>query len=236
MLSPIARGRIGRHDIGVVQPGRVADLTQKALERGGPIHHVPADDLQDLVPAHEPVLGQVDRPHAPLAELADDLVVGVVGQPRGQRVGWRRCLGTRAVVQHRQTVERRDDRAGRAGLALRITQPAEKRCRTTSRPPAAGSRHSLPGVCRPIPPRHRSSVPRPCESRVSSVGWIGGGGASSRDLLVGVKCRSSIHCVSRAKLVANRAKTLATIEADGYREYPRLNARKPVMFASNRAF
>ena len=99
------------------KPGRVANLTQKAVQHAAALDQMAADDLQDLVPAHEPVLGQVDRPHAPLAKLADDLVVGMLGQPRRQRVVWRRCLRARAVVEHRQTGERRHSRARRIRLS-----------------------------------------------------------------------------------------------------------------------
>ena len=46
-----------------------------------------ADDLEHLQPAHQRVLGEVDDAHAAAAQLAEDLVVGVVGQGRRQAVG-----------------------------------------------------------------------------------------------------------------------------------------------------
>ena len=44
------------------------------------------DDLEDLVAAHEAIVGEVDHAHAAAAQLADDLVVGMVGQLGGQQV------------------------------------------------------------------------------------------------------------------------------------------------------
>jgi hypothetical protein len=64
-----------------------------------------------------------NRPHAPLAKFPDDLVNGVIGQPRGQRTGRRPWGGIRAIIENGQPGERRHERSRRARLALRITQP-----------------------------------------------------------------------------------------------------------------
>ena len=86
-----AAGGICCNNVGVVQPGRVADFTQKVLHHPAPLGQVAANDLQDFMSAHEPVFGEIDRPHTPLTKLADNLVVGVVRQSRRQGVGGRRC-------------------------------------------------------------------------------------------------------------------------------------------------
>ena len=82
-----AEGGIGVDDIGVLQSGRGADLAAEPLEDPFAFDQVLADDLEHLVTAHQPVVGEVDDPHASPTELADDLVVGMVGQVRGQRAG-----------------------------------------------------------------------------------------------------------------------------------------------------
>ena len=84
-------GRVGGDDVGVVELGRVADLARGSgrARRGGSMRWL-LTTLSTSLPAHELVLGQVDDAHAALAELAEDLVVGVVGQARGQRAGRRR--------------------------------------------------------------------------------------------------------------------------------------------------
>ena len=88
-----------------------------------------ADDLEDFLAAHEPVLGQVDDAHAALAELAKDLVIGVVGQTRMQRAGCNRRRGGRAGSQHRQAGERGDDRRRGVGSALGVPEPAQEAVR-----------------------------------------------------------------------------------------------------------
>ncbi len=78
-------GGIGRDNVGVMQPGRIADLGEEAVHHVGVVDEVGTDDLEDLLPAHEAVAGEVDDAHAAVAELAEDFIVGVVGQPRGER-------------------------------------------------------------------------------------------------------------------------------------------------------
>ena len=58
----------------------------------GAFDQVPADDLEHLQPPHQLVLGEVDDAHPAPAQLADDLVVGVVGQlgREGRRAAARR--------------------------------------------------------------------------------------------------------------------------------------------------
>ena len=73
-----------RDHVGMVHPRGVADLTEEAIEYPGPTDQVAADDFQHLIPAHEPVVGEVDGSHAPLAEPADNLVVGMLGQSGGR--------------------------------------------------------------------------------------------------------------------------------------------------------
>ena len=80
-------GRVGRDDVGVAEPGDGADLAEEAVEHAGAFDDLPADDLEHLVAAHERVVGQVDDAHAAAAQLADDLVVGMIGQPRRQVIG-----------------------------------------------------------------------------------------------------------------------------------------------------
>ncbi len=48
------------------------------------VDQVAADDLEDLHPAHQGVLGEEDDAHAALAEFPEDLVVGEVGEPGGR--------------------------------------------------------------------------------------------------------------------------------------------------------
>ena len=50
MLVAKPDGRVGRHDIGVVQPCDRAHLNHEAIEHARPLHHVPAHDLQHFVP------------------------------------------------------------------------------------------------------------------------------------------------------------------------------------------
>ena len=67
--------------------GDSADFAKEAVEPSGTFHDPPAHHLQDLVAAQQLIMGQVDDAHAPAAEFAKDLVVGVVGEARRERVG-----------------------------------------------------------------------------------------------------------------------------------------------------
>ena len=95
------------------------------------------------MPAHERVLGQVDDAHAAPAQLAEDLVVGVVGQARGQRAGRGRRRRARAAVEHRQAGGRGDERGGRIGPALGVAEPAEEAVGGQLGDPAAAGRARL---------------------------------------------------------------------------------------------
>ncbi len=117
-------GRVGGDDIRVMQPGRVADLGEEAIDRVAAVDQVTTDDLEHFHPPHEPVPGQVDHSHAAPAQLAGDLVIGMIGEPRGQRAGRGRCrrtVGSRG--QHRQAGGRGHERAGRIGPALGLAEP-----------------------------------------------------------------------------------------------------------------
>ncbi len=97
------QGRIGGHDVGVVEFGRVANLAKEAVKNAAAVDELAADDLEHLDAAHHRVVGEVDDAHAAPAELAEDLVVGVVGQARWERAGrgwrWRTRM---PAGQHRQ--------------------------------------------------------------------------------------------------------------------------------------
>ena len=101
-----AEARVGGDNVRMSQPGRIPHLADEAVEDTPSLQQVAADDLEDLQPPHERVLGEVDHTHAPLPQLAEDLVVRVVGQPRGQ-VAWRSWhRPARYRPQHREAVER----------------------------------------------------------------------------------------------------------------------------------
>ena len=80
-----AEGGVGGDDVGVLEPGDGADLTQEAVEDAGSFDDFAADQLEHLVSAQETVVGEEDDPHSAATQLADDLVVGVVGQLTGKR-------------------------------------------------------------------------------------------------------------------------------------------------------
>ena len=69
------------------------DLAEESLAHAGVVDDLRADDLEDLVAAHDPVVGEVDDPHAAPAQLADDLVVGDLGERLG--LGGRDASGGR---------------------------------------------------------------------------------------------------------------------------------------------
>ena len=56
-------GRVGGDDVGVMELRRVADLAEEPLPDDASVQQVAADDLQDLLAAHEPVPGEVDDAH-----------------------------------------------------------------------------------------------------------------------------------------------------------------------------
>ena len=106
MLSPTVCRRVGGDDVGVLKLRRGADLAQESLEHALAVQEVRADDLEHLLPAHHPVLGQVDDAHAAAAQLAEDLVVRMLGQARRQGAGRRRRRRPRISAQLRHPRQR----------------------------------------------------------------------------------------------------------------------------------
>src|SRR5271157_570781 len=85
------RRRVGGDDVGVMELRRGADLAEEPLQHPLAVQEVGADDLEDLLPPHHSVLGQVDYAHASASQLPQHLVVRVLGQARRQCAGrWRR--------------------------------------------------------------------------------------------------------------------------------------------------
>ena len=80
-------GGVRRDDVRVAELGDGPDLAEEAFEHPGAFHDLPPHHLEHLVAAHQLVVGQVDHAHAAPAEFPLDLVIGVVGQSRRQRVG-----------------------------------------------------------------------------------------------------------------------------------------------------
>ena len=80
-------GIVDRHDVGVLEAGGELDLTEEPLgaDRGGEIR---LEDLdRDRTPMLD-VLGQEDRGHPPLADLAfEGVVTGEMGGERVEQVG-----------------------------------------------------------------------------------------------------------------------------------------------------
>ena len=123
------RRRVGGDDVGVIELRRGADLAEEPLQHALAVQEVRADDLEDLLPPHHPVLGQVDDAHAAASQFAEDLVVRVLGQARRQRAGrWRRGRA-RLFAQLRQPRQRRADRRNRLGPGLSIPEPAHEAVR-----------------------------------------------------------------------------------------------------------
>ncbi len=88
------RGRVSGDDVLVLQLRGRLDLAEEAVEHAGAIDKVTADHLEYFHPLQQQVLGQVNHSHAASPQLADDLEIGVVGQPRRQRIGrWRGADG-----------------------------------------------------------------------------------------------------------------------------------------------
>ena len=69
--------------LGCIKSRGRADLTAESLEDPFSFDQVLADDLEHLVAAHQPVVGEVDNAHASAAELADNLVVRMVSEVGG---------------------------------------------------------------------------------------------------------------------------------------------------------
>ena len=155
--------------------GDGADLAVEAVEDPGAFQDVPIHHLEHLVAAHEAVVGEVDDAHAAPAQFAADLVIGVLGQVRRERVGRGPGWRTLSLAALRDTVARS---AGGplARRPLGLPQPFQEAVRRQLRHPAAAV-GALFEVLMHRPGRPSSSLPRPYESRVCSVG-CGDGGAS----------------------------------------------------------
>ncbi len=69
------------HDIGVMELGGGAGLAAEALDGRG-AHGVPRQDLERHAPAQRYLLGLIDDPHPPAADLAVDPVVADLAQRR----------------------------------------------------------------------------------------------------------------------------------------------------------
>ena len=146
---------------------------RKRSSDSGPVDQVAADDLEHLLAAHQRVLGQVDHAHAAAAQLADDLVVGMVGQARRERVGRGRCRGVRALGALRATgFGPAEPRVARRACASRTRSRKLSADSSATRLRQSGhcSRCSLTASA-----EASSSLPRPNELRVWSVGWSFGG-------------------------------------------------------------
>ena len=128
-----------------MQLGRVADLAKESFQHAAAVDEVAADDLEHLLPPHERVLRQIDHAHAALPQLAEDLVIGVIGEARRQAARRRRRRARIPAGQHRQSGGRRDEGSTRLGPApgFCVAQPAEEAIRGELGDPAAGS----PGTC-----------------------------------------------------------------------------------------
>ena len=141
---------------------------------------VRADDLEHLLPAHELVLGQVDDAHAAAAQLAEDLVVGMVGQARRQGAGRRRRGRTSASRRPASTTP--SQRGANRGRSTSGSGPGPRgagrgSCRRSSRRP--GSRHASHSSRCLLDRlgRKSSSLPRPYDCKVWSVGCTASGAA-----------------------------------------------------------
>jgi hypothetical protein len=67
-------------DVRVLQSGRVPDLLQEALDGPRAVDQFFVDDLQDLGPVHQQVVGEVHLAHPALAETALDPIVRQPGE------------------------------------------------------------------------------------------------------------------------------------------------------------
>ena len=99
---------------------------RKRSSDSGPFDQMPADNLEHFRPPHQLVFGEVDHAHPASPQLADDLVVGMVGQPRRQGVGrrWRGGNGSAALryaMSPTATIRRRTSPADPG-----LLEPAQK--------------------------------------------------------------------------------------------------------------
>ena len=107
----------------MVEPGRITDLGEEPVHDPSPVHEMATDDLEHLHPSHELVSGHVNHAHAAAPQLAENLIIRVVGERRRHCAGGRRC---RSACGEHQTVERRNDRVGVIGLRLGIAETSQK--------------------------------------------------------------------------------------------------------------
>ena len=115
-----------------------------------------ADDLEHLLAAHEPVLGQVDDAHAAAAQLAEDLVVGMVGQARGQA-----CWPAAARPGTCESPPSFDNPASEeptggddSGRPVRLAEPAEEAVGRHLGDPAPARSRTPPGACSTASAQH----------------------------------------------------------------------------------
>ncbi len=80
-------GEIGGDDVGMPEPGDGADLAEEAVEHAGAVDDVAADEFEDLITAHDLIVGEEDQSHRAAAQLADDFVVGDARQFGWDRIG-----------------------------------------------------------------------------------------------------------------------------------------------------
>ena len=169
-------GRIGGDDVGVVQLGGRADLAEEPVEDAGAADQVAADDLEHLLAPHERVLGQVDDAHAAAAQLAEDLVVRVVGQSRrqGARPGAAPAGRRRRPASTCRRARRRRARC-ESGLALGVAELAQEAVGGHLGDAASGSPGSDSRCWLTESADASSSLPRPYERRICSLGCMDGG-------------------------------------------------------------
>ena len=110
----VAAEAVPADDVGVVEPGRVLGLALEALDEGGVGRTVGGEDFDRILPVGRLVVGEVDRAHPALAELAEHAV-----RADGlQRVGSRRVRGAGPHAGRR----RRRRRGVELGLLERFTE------------------------------------------------------------------------------------------------------------------
>ena len=171
-LAAAKRG-VGGDDVGVAKLSDGADLAEKAIHHARALDDVPAHDLEDLVASHQAVVGQVDHAHAASAQLAEDLVVGVVGKLRGISSPRGRCRWSwwtrvaAAVGELMLRVERPRRKASR--------KPSEERPATLSKQSWHSSRCVLTASAEAA-----SSWPLPNACSICSEGCREGGACMRR--------------------------------------------------------
>src|SRR5262249_13198954 len=70
-------GRVRGDDVGVMELSRGPNFAEEAIEDSRPSQEILADDLEDLIATHEPVVREVDDTHTTAPQFAHNLVVGM---------------------------------------------------------------------------------------------------------------------------------------------------------------